>query len=72
VVLASDAVHFFENLETDRPGTIVHCMPAVYSAFDRARVLADGGPIVPGHDPEVLARFSRPDAGIPDHVVRIA
>jgi glyoxylase-like metal-dependent hydrolase (beta-lactamase superfamily II) len=72
VVLASDAVHFFENLQTDRPGAIVHCMPAVYSAFDRARVLAAGGPIVPGHDPEVLARFSRPDAGLPDHVVRIA
>lgn len=72
VVLASDAIHFFENLQTDRPGTIVHCMPAVYCAFDRARELAAGGPIVPGRDPEVLARFSRPEAGLPDHVVRIA
>jgi glyoxylase-like metal-dependent hydrolase (beta-lactamase superfamily II) len=71
VVLASDSIQFYENLETDRPGTIVHSMPAVYSAFDRARQLAAGGPIVPGHDPAVMTRYVRPAAGLPDHVVRV-
>jgi glyoxylase-like metal-dependent hydrolase (beta-lactamase superfamily II) len=83
-VLASDAVHFFENLETDRPGTILHSMPGVYSAFDRARELAAGGPIVPGHDPAVMTRFGGrpagpaagtglpPGTGLPAGIVRIA
>ena len=47
-------------------------MPAVYSAFDTARELAAGGPIVPGHDPGVLERYFRPADGLSDHVVRIA
>jgi glyoxylase-like metal-dependent hydrolase (beta-lactamase superfamily II) len=72
LVLASDAVQFFENLDADRPGTIVHSMPAVFSAFDRARDLASGGMVVPGHDPGVLTRFRSPDDRLPDHVVRLA
>jgi glyoxylase-like metal-dependent hydrolase (beta-lactamase superfamily II) len=58
VVLASDACHFYENLETDRPFPILHSMPEMYGAFDRTVELADGPDlIVPGHDPEVLQRF---------------
>jgi glyoxylase-like metal-dependent hydrolase (beta-lactamase superfamily II) len=72
VVVASDASHFFENLQTDRPGTILHDMPGVFRGFDRVRRLAAGGPIVPGHDPLVIERFE-PVAGVPaDRVVRIA
>lgn len=56
VVLASDSSHFYENVETDRPGTLLHSMPGVYGAFDRVRELADPGLVVPGHDPEVLER----------------
>ncbi|SHN23855.1 N-acyl homoserine lactonase family protein [Cryptosporangium aurantiacum] len=68
VVLASDSSHFYENLDTDRPGTILHTMAGVYTAFDRARWLADGGVIVPGHDPEVRNRFP----SVAEHIVRIA
>lgn len=58
VVLASDASHFYENLADDRPAPILHCMPAVYGAFDRIATLADGADlIVPGHDPAVLERY---------------
>lgn len=58
VVLASDASHFYENLVDDRPAPILHCMPAVYGAFDRIATLADGADlIVPGHDPAVLERY---------------
>lgn len=72
LVLASDASHFYENLETDRPPTIVHCTPEVYAAFDRLRALADAPElVVPGHDPRL-----RPvtDGGppLPEGVLRIA
>jgi glyoxylase-like metal-dependent hydrolase (beta-lactamase superfamily II) len=62
VVLASDAAHFYENLEEDRPFPILHSTPAMYAGFDRARELAGSADlVVPGHDPEVFARFPRVD-----------
>ena len=63
VVLASDATHFYANLQEDRPFAIVHSLPGMYAAFDRVRALAGGDDdrIVPGHDPLVLARH--PPAG---------
>jgi glyoxylase-like metal-dependent hydrolase (beta-lactamase superfamily II) len=58
VVLASDACHFYENIEDDRPFAILHHLPAMYGAFDRINELADGpGLVVAGHDPEVLDRY---------------
>lgn len=58
VVLASDAVHYYENLEQDRPFSTIHSLAGMYAAFDRVRALAgNGGVIVPGHDPAVLERF---------------
>ncbi|MGW4793650.1 N-acyl homoserine lactonase family protein [Nonomuraea sp. NPDC004297] len=58
VVLASDASHFYENIESDRPFPILHSMTGMYGAFDRVNELA-GGPelVVAGHDPLVLERF---------------
>jgi glyoxylase-like metal-dependent hydrolase (beta-lactamase superfamily II) len=62
VVLASDAAHFYANLELDRPYAIVHSLPGMYDAFDRVRALAEGDDrrIVPGHDPLVLERHEPP------------
>jgi glyoxylase-like metal-dependent hydrolase (beta-lactamase superfamily II) len=58
VVLASDASHFYENIEDDRPFPILHGMPGMYGAFDRIKELADGPElVVAGHDPRVLERF---------------
>ncbi|GAA2869296.1 N-acyl homoserine lactonase family protein [Streptosporangium fragile] len=58
VVLASDASHFYENIEDDRPFAILHSMTGMYGAFDRIRELADGPHlVVAGHDPRVLDRF---------------
>lgn len=58
VVLGSDAAHYQENLEADRPFAIVHTLPLMYDAFDRLEELAGpDGVIVPGHDPSVLERF---------------
>lgn len=60
VVLASDASHFYENIETDRPFSIVDTLPRMHQAFDRIRELADDDSlIVAGHDPLVRQRFSQ-------------
>jgi glyoxylase-like metal-dependent hydrolase (beta-lactamase superfamily II) len=57
VVVASDACHFYENIERDRPFSVVNHLPSMYDAFDRITGLADGPElIVPGHDPLVLGR----------------
>lgn len=66
VVLASDASHFYENIEQDRPFGILHSMTGMYRAFDRINELADGPHlVVPGHDPAVLDRFPPVAAELP-------
>ncbi|MFB9831902.1 N-acyl homoserine lactonase family protein [Actinoallomurus acaciae] len=58
VVIASDALHYYEELELDRPFTHVADLPAMYAGFETLRELAgDGRPLVAGHDPEVMRRF---------------
>lgn len=59
VVLTSDAVHFYEELELDRPFGVVADLEAMYGAYDLVKDLgaASGAVVVPGHDPEVMARF---------------
>jgi glyoxylase-like metal-dependent hydrolase (beta-lactamase superfamily II) len=71
VVLASDAVHYYEELERDRPFSTVASLADMYAAFDRIRELADGGArVVAGHDPLVAERFPA-RAGSPD-VIRLS
>jgi glyoxylase-like metal-dependent hydrolase (beta-lactamase superfamily II) len=73
VVVASDAAHFYANLELDRPYAIVHSLPGMYDAFDRVRALAGGDDarIVPGHDPLVLERHAAPRAELAGLAVEI-
>jgi len=61
VVLASDAVHFYEELEDDRPFAVIHNLAETYEAYDVIRELGalPGAQLLPGHDPEVMARFAR-------------
>jgi glyoxylase-like metal-dependent hydrolase (beta-lactamase superfamily II) len=57
-VIASDASHYYRNLEEEIPFTTLHDLPGVYDAFRRIRALADAPElIVPGHDPLVLERL---------------
>lgn len=73
VVLASDASHFYENLEDDRPFAILHDLPGTYAAFDRIKELADAPDlVVPGHDPEVFDRHPALPGALADRVVVIA
>jgi glyoxylase-like metal-dependent hydrolase (beta-lactamase superfamily II) len=59
VVLASDAVHFYEELELDRPFAIIADLADMYRGYDLLRELQRDRQaiVVPGHDPGVMARF---------------
>jgi glyoxylase-like metal-dependent hydrolase (beta-lactamase superfamily II) len=59
VVLAADAVHFYEELERDRPFFIVADLPDMYRGFDVVREMCEepGSVLVAGHDADVRRRF---------------
>jgi glyoxylase-like metal-dependent hydrolase (beta-lactamase superfamily II) len=67
VVLASDALHFYEETERDRPFAIVADLPAMYRAYDTLTQLAaqPRTHVVAGHDPLVRTRFA-PHPASPD------
>lgn len=72
VVLASDACHYYANIEQDRPFSILTDLVDMYSAFDVVKALAGSdGIIIPGHDPLVMERFA-PVEGLEGVAVRIA
>jgi glyoxylase-like metal-dependent hydrolase (beta-lactamase superfamily II) len=60
VVLASDALHHYEEAEQDRPYAILADLPAMYRGYDLLAELSaqPGARLVAGHDPEVRARFA--------------
>jgi glyoxylase-like metal-dependent hydrolase (beta-lactamase superfamily II) len=73
VVLASDATHFYANIEQDRPYSIVSDLPRMYGAFDLVHALADSSAhMVPGHDPLVMERFPAAGKHLEGVAVRIA
>lgn len=59
VVLASDVLHYYEELELDRPFDVVADLEEMYAAYDTVRGLIEtpGTALVAGHDPAVLERF---------------
>jgi hypothetical protein len=61
VVLASDATHFYANMEQGRVFPVVFNVGDVLEGFRTLRRLADSPQhIVPGHDPLVLKRYRAP------------
>ena len=59
VALASDAVHFYEELELERPFAVTVDLREVCEAYTLLKRLASesGTLVVAGHDPEVAIRF---------------
>lgn len=58
VVLASDVTHFYENMEAGRPFTTAWHIGEMLEGFETLQALAPSPRhIVPGHDPEVMARY---------------
>jgi len=72
VVLASDASHFYANMEQTRPFPIVWSIPGMVRGYRRLRELAHSpGHIIPGHDPLVLERYPAPSAALQGVVARL-
>lgn len=60
VVLASDASHYYENMQQGKPFPIVHNVANMLAGFERLANECDSADhVVPGHDPLVLARYPR-------------
>lgn len=60
IVLASDAAHYYENIEGLRPYPLVFNVAEMLEGHRRLMSLAGAATmLVPGHDPEVLARYPR-------------
>jgi glyoxylase-like metal-dependent hydrolase (beta-lactamase superfamily II) len=66
IVLASDAIHYYANLEEQNPFPAVVEVDRVLSGYERIVALADTPDhVVPGHDPQVFERYApAPAAGV--------
>ncbi|MGH8704401.1 MAG: N-acyl homoserine lactonase family protein [Burkholderiales bacterium] len=72
VVLASDAAHFYANMEQGRPFPIVYSLGDMIEGWRRLRELADSpAHVVPGHDPLVLERYPAPSKALEGIVARL-
>ena len=72
IVLASDAAHYYDHLDQNRPFTPVLDMGAMLEGHDIVRRLADDPAwAVPGHDPEVLRRYPAAGPGLEGIAVRL-
>jgi glyoxylase-like metal-dependent hydrolase (beta-lactamase superfamily II) len=72
VVLASDATHFYANIELGLAYPIVYNVADVLEGYRRAYALASSpGHVIPGHDPLVLERYPAPAPEFQDWVVRL-
>ena len=72
VVLASDAAHFYENIQKPSPFPIVHNVADMIDGFAKMRDLASSEHhIIPGHDPLVRQRYAAPSADLAGIVSRL-
>ncbi|MCX7158641.1 MAG: N-acyl homoserine lactonase family protein, partial [Proteobacteria bacterium] len=72
VVLASDASHFYANMEEARPFPIIWSVAQMVEGYARLRSLADSPQhIIPGHDPLVMARYPAPSSALEGIVARL-
>ena len=72
VVLASDASHYYANLEQGRPFPIAASITDTLEGYNMLRRLASSPEhIVPGHDPLVLQRYPAAGPGLEGIAVRL-
>ena len=71
-MLASDATHYYENMESGRPFPIVFDVGAMLIGYETLRRLASTPEaIVPGHDPLVLERHPPAAPGLEGIAARL-
>jgi glyoxylase-like metal-dependent hydrolase (beta-lactamase superfamily II) len=72
VVLASDAVHVFEEVDAERPFAIFYDLPGMLEGYRRIKRLAeDRDLIVPGHDQRVTEAYPAAGEGLEGKVLRL-
>ena len=72
VVLASDASHFYANMEQGRPFPVVYSVAETLEGYRRAYALASSRDhVIPGHDPLVLEKYPAPCAELKGWVARL-
>ncbi len=72
LVLASDATHYYENIETGRPFAITYDAAQVQAGFRTLRELASSPQhIIPGHDPLVMERYPPASPNLAGVVARL-
>lgn len=72
VVLASDASHYYANMEQGRPFPIVYNVGDMVDGWRRAHALADSpAHVIPGHDPLVMERYPAPAPDLQGIVARL-
>ena len=73
VILASDAVHYYDEFEQDRPFAVLDSLADMYKGYEQIRewLQRPGALMIPGHDPDVMNRFAPVDPADPSFAVRI-
>ncbi|HLH43343.1 MAG TPA: N-acyl homoserine lactonase family protein [Bryobacteraceae bacterium] len=72
MVLASDAAHFYANIERGIPYPIVFNAGDVLEGYRRAYQLADSPKhVIPGHDPLVLEKYPAPRDELKGWIARL-
>jgi glyoxylase-like metal-dependent hydrolase (beta-lactamase superfamily II) len=72
VVVASDASHFYENMESRRPFPTAFHVGEMLEAFDKLAAAAPSPDhVVPGHDPLVMKRYPAPRPELEGIAVRL-
>lgn len=72
VVLASDAMHFYDEMRLDRPFQVLFNIEECYETYDMLRSLEDEGAVlVPGHDSAVMDQYEPLSPAYPGLGVKI-
>jgi glyoxylase-like metal-dependent hydrolase (beta-lactamase superfamily II) len=72
VVLASDAAHFYENMEKRSPFPIVYSVSEMIDGYRTMLDLADSARhLIPGHDPLVMAHYPAPEKALEGVIARL-
>jgi glyoxylase-like metal-dependent hydrolase (beta-lactamase superfamily II) len=72
LVLASDATHFYANMEQERPYPIVWSVADMLAGYRHLHELADSpAHVIPGHDPLVIARYPAPAPELAGIIARL-
>jgi glyoxylase-like metal-dependent hydrolase (beta-lactamase superfamily II) len=72
VILASDAVHVFDEVDDERPFAIFYDLPGMLEGYRRINRLAGSRDlIIPGHDARVTQGYPAAASGLEGQVVRL-